>query len=96
MLLSEPSQSGVADDAAFASAIAQTPGFVAAGVFSAEQGLQPKIPADLALGTPTVNGLSDWSQTCVGLSLSAPFASLPIPEIATSHADRQRIRLVFA
>ena len=84
VLLSEPSKSGVADDAAFAAGIAQTPGFVAAATFSAEQGSLRRLPADLKLWTPRVEGLSDWSKTPAGLSLAAPLASLPIPEFSTS------------
>ena len=83
---SEPSKSGVVDDAAFASGIAQTPGFVAAATFSAEQGLLRRIPADLALRTPTVEGLSDWARTPTGLCLTAPLASLPVPEISAGAA----------
>ncbi len=86
VLFSEPSKSGPLDDAALASGIAQTPGFVAAATFSAEQGLLRKAPADLVLRTPTVNGLSEWSRTPAGLCLAAPLASLPIPEFCANAA----------
>jgi adenylate cyclase len=82
VLFSEPSSSGALDDAALASSVSQTPGFVAAATFSTQQGMLRRIPANLALRTPTVGGLAEWSKTPAGLSLAAPLASLPIPEIA--------------
>ncbi len=84
VLFSEPSGAGPADDAAFASAIAQTPAFVAAAVFSRQQGLLRNLPTDLPLRTPSVAGLAEWSQTPPGLALQAPRASLPIPEVAAA------------
>ena len=81
VLYSEPSTYGVYDDRAFAAAVGELGGFVAAIFPGEETGSATAWPADLATPSLAVAGL-DRSTAGRQAALGFPRAAFPIPELA--------------
>ncbi len=86
MLYTEPSYQGVADDQAFGSAIAATPGYVGAVFLGRETGQDTNWPAGVPEPRAAIAGLAAWRAGADAAALDLPRAVFPIPEVATNAA----------